>query len=129
MAVDFAARLAARLQRVADLGLSLLQTRLELLGIELQQEVLRLFDAVARVALAMLLLSFGLFFAVSLLVVLLWDGYRLWALGGAAALFLGGGAWLMRDARTRLQPSPGGTFAASVDELRQDRAQVGARPE
>ena len=129
MAVDFAARLAARLQRVADLGLSLLQTRLELLGIELQQEVLRLFDAVARVALAMLLLSFGLFFAVSLLVVLLWDGYRLWALGGAALLFLGGGAWLMRDARTRLQPSPGGTFAASVDELRQDRAQVGARPE
>jgi uncharacterized membrane protein YqjE len=129
MAVDFAARLSARLQRVADLGLSLLQTRLELLGIELQQEVLRLFDAVARVALAMLLLSFGLFFAVSLLVVLLWDGYRLWALGGAALLFLGGGAWLMRDARTRLQPSPGGTFAASVDELRQDRAQVGARPE
>ena len=129
MAVDFAARLASRLQRVADLGLSLLQTRLELLGIELQQEVLRLFDAVARVALAMLLLSFGLFFAVSLLVVLLWDGYRLWALGGAALLFLGGGAWLMRDARTRLQPSPGGTFAASVDELRQDRAQVGARPE
>lgn len=129
MAVDFAARLAARLQRVADLGLSLLQTRLELLGIELQQEVLRLFDAVARVALAMLLLSFGLFFAVSLLVVLLWDGYRLWALGGAALLFLGGGAWLMRDARTRLQPRPGGTFAASVDELSQDRAQVGARPE
>lgn len=129
MALDFASRLAARLQRVADLGLSLLQARLELLGIELQQEVLRLFDAVARAALAMLLLAFGLFFAVALLVVLLWDGYRLWALGGAAALFLACGAWLMRDARMRLQPSPGGSFAASVDELAKDRAHVGAPPE
>jgi uncharacterized membrane protein YqjE len=126
MAVDFSARLGARLQRVADLLLSLLQVRLELLGIELQQEVLRLFDAVARAALAMLLLAFGLFFAVSLLVVLLWDGYRLWALGCAALLFLGGGAWLLRDARTRLQPSSHGSFATSVDELAKDRAQVGA---
>jgi uncharacterized membrane protein YqjE len=129
MATDFAARLATRLQRVADLALELLQNRLELLGVEFQQEVLRLFDAVARMALGLLLLAFGLFFGVVLLVLLLWDGYRLWALGGAALLFLGAGAWLLRDARTRMQPGLGGSFAASVGELAKDRAQVGARAE
>ncbi|MEY8879561.1 MAG: phage holin family protein [Leptothrix sp. (in: b-proteobacteria)] len=119
---DFIDRASERLRRIADIGLALLHTRLQLLGVELQQELLRVYEALLRAVLALLLLTLGVFFAVALLVVLLWDGYRLQALGGAAMLLIGGGLWLLRDARRRLQVLPGGTFAASVGELRRDRA-------
>lgn len=128
MPSEISSRLAGRLQRIGDLLLALLQNRLELLGVELQQELQRLLAAVARAALALLLIGLGLFFAVALLVVLFWDDHRLWVLGGAAALFLLLGVWLIRDAATRLQPREGGLFAASVDELGRDRAAIGAAP-
>lgn len=130
--MDFTAtprRLLARLQRMADLALSLLQNRLELLGNELQQELLRAFDALVRGAAGLLLLGFGVFFLAAFFVVLFWDGYRLIALGGASALFLLAGVWLLRDARARLQPQ-GGPLAASLAELVRDREHLArANPE
>jgi uncharacterized membrane protein YqjE len=120
-------RLLGRLQGLADLVLSLLQTRLELLGNELQLEMLRAFDALLRGVAALLLLMFGGFFAMVLVVALLWDSHRLAALAGAATLCIGVGLWLLLAARRRLL-NAGQLFAASLAELARDREQVGPPP-
>lgn len=113
--------LLAALRRLLAGGVEMLRVRLELLGTEIEQEKLRLFDAVLWAGLALLLLGMGLLFLCGLIVVLLWEGHRLLALGGLAALCLGGGAWLLQRARARLR-APGSLFAASVAELARDRA-------
>ena len=121
--IDFAAaprRLLARLQNAADLALALLHNRLELLGNDLQLEVRRIFDALLRGALGLLLLACGIFFAGALVVAVFWDTHRLLALGGVAAVLLLAGAALVADARRRLQP-PGGPLAATLAELARDR--------
>jgi uncharacterized membrane protein YqjE len=116
-------RLLGRLQGLADLLLAQVQTRLELLGNELQLEVLLAFDALLRGAAGLLLLVFGLFFFMTFLVALLWDSYRLPALAGAALIFIAAGGALMLAARRRLQRA-GHVFAASLAELKRDREQL-----
>lgn len=112
--------LFASLRQLLASGVEMLRVRLELLGTEIEQEKLRLFDTVLWAGLALLLLGMGLLFLCGLIVVLLWEGHRLLALGGLAALCLGTGFWLLRRARQRLH-APGGLFAASVAELARDR--------
>lgn len=101
-------------------GLEALRVRLELLGTEVEEEKLRLFDAVLWAGLALLLLGMGLLFLCGLVIVLLWDSHRLLALGGLALLFLGGGAAVLMLARQRLR-APGGLFRSSVSELARDQ--------
>jgi uncharacterized membrane protein YqjE len=108
-------------------GVETLRVRLELLSTELEEEKIRLFDAVLWAGLALLLLGMGLLFLCGLVVVLFWESHRLLALGGLAALFLGGGFWVLQTARQRLQ-APGGLFATSVAELARDRETLGREP-
>jgi uncharacterized membrane protein YqjE len=119
--------LLTRLQGLAELGLKLLQTRLELIGNELQLEVLLAFDALVRGAAGLLMLIFGVFFLTTFLIALVWDSYRLLALGVAAALFIGVGSTFLLAARQRLQRA-GHVFAASLAELKRDREQLGDKP-
>ncbi|MEY2686094.1 MAG: hypothetical protein RL375_292 [Pseudomonadota bacterium] len=119
--------LLARLQGIAELGLELLQTRLELIGNELQVEVLLAFDALVRGAAGLLMLIFGVFFLTTFLIALVWDSYRLLALGLAAAVFIGVGGALLLAARRRLQRA-GHVFAASLSELQRDREQFSGKP-
>lgn len=121
MAPDTDGGLFAALRRLLTSGVELLRVRLALLGTDIEQEKLRLFDAVLWAGLALLLLGMGLLLLCALVVVLLWEQQRLPALAALAALCLGGGAWLLRRARARLR-APGGLFAASVAELARDRA-------
>jgi uncharacterized membrane protein YqjE len=115
--------LASSLRSLVSNGLGLLQTRLELLVIEAQEERVRLLSLLTYGALAFVLLSFGLMFLALLLTVLLWDSHRLLALGVFTAIFLTGGfialIAMLRQART-----PSRLFAASIAELAQDRATV-----
>jgi len=113
--------LFASLRQLLATGIETLRVRLELLSTEVEQEKLRLFDAVLWAGLALLLLGMGLLFLCGLVVVLLWDHHRLLALGGLAALFLGSGVWVMQLARQRLR-APSGLFHTSVAELARDRA-------
>lgn len=120
--------LASSLRSLLGNSLALLQTRLELLSIEAQEERVRLLSLVTYGALAFVLLSFGLMFFALLLTVLLWDSHRLLALGIFTAIFLTGGAIalvaMLRQART-----PSKLFAASIAELAQDRAALnGSEP-
>jgi uncharacterized membrane protein YqjE len=119
--------LLTRLQGIAELGLELLSTRLELIGNELQIEVLLAFDALVRGAAGLLMLIFGVFFATTFLIALVWDSYRLLALGVAAVLFIGVGGTLLLAARRRLQRA-GNAFAASLAELKRDREQFIGKP-
>ncbi|MBK6851841.1 MAG: phage holin family protein [Burkholderiales bacterium] len=119
--------LLTRLQGIAALGLELLQTRLELIGNELQIEVLLAFDALVRGAAGLLMLIFGVFFLTTFLVALVWDSYRLLALAAAATLFIGVGGLFLMEARRRLQ-RVGNVFAASLAELKRDREQFIGKP-
>jgi len=118
--------LLASLRRLLATGLEIAQVRLELLAVELEQEKLRIFDGLLWAALALLMLGVGLLLAVGLLLLLVWDGHRLAALGVLSVLFLGAGALLARLARSRLS-SPQGIAAGSLDELARDRAALEGR--
>jgi uncharacterized membrane protein YqjE len=116
-------RLLHRLHRMADLVLGLAQTRLELIGNELQLELLLAFDALMRGAAGLLLIAIGLLFFTAFVVALFWDSYRLVALGLSAGIFVAIGTALLLAARRRLQ-QVGQVFAASLAELAQDREQL-----
>lgn len=113
--------LAASLRSLFSNGLALLQTRLELLSVEAQEEKAHLFALLGYGAAAFLLLSFGLIFLAVLLTVILWDSHRLLALGAFTAVFLTGGGIALAVALRLVRRRPK-LFAASIAELVQDRA-------
>lgn len=114
------AGLFASLKGLLGTTVALLQNRLQLLGVELAEERLRLLSLVTYGAIALICLSAGLVFVAVFLTVLLWDSHRLLALGIFAALFLVAGgvtlAMAMRYAR-----AGSNLFVASLAELHKDR--------
>lgn len=112
-------------RRLADTALGLAQVRLALFGTELEQEKQRLFDALVRAALGLMLAGLALVLAVGFVVLLFQEGYRLPAVGVLTLLFAGGAWALLRSARARLQAGEGGPFALSLAELRRDRRGLG----
>jgi len=122
---EAATGLFASLRRLAGTMAGIVLVRLELLGTELEQEKLRLVSALWLAVAALMLLWLALVLFVGLIVLLLWDGYRLAAVGGLALLLAGTGGWLLHRARQRLAPPAGGAFALSLAELRRDRDSLG----
>jgi uncharacterized membrane protein YqjE len=123
------AGLFASLRRLVDTAVGIVQVRLELLGTELEQEKLRVFEALLWAGTALMALGLTLALAVAFVVLLFWDGYRLAAVGVLTLLFAGGTAWLVHKARERLQAPDGGAFALTLGELRKDRRDLGVPPE
>lgn len=115
------------LKRLASTGLELVQVRLELLASELEQEKLRIFDALAWAAIGLLLLGLGLLLAAALLVALTPEPWRPLTLAVLILGCLGGGVLLLNRARLRLA-SPGGLLAASRAELARDGDGLAAPP-
>jgi len=109
------------LRRLSATTLGIAQVRLELFGTELEAEKLRLFDALWRAALGLLMLGVALVLAVGFVLLLFWDGYRLAALGVTTLLFAVGGAGLLVRVRVGLRADEGGPFALSLGELQRDR--------
>lgn len=106
-------------------AVGLLQNRLELLAVEVQEEKLRLASLAAWGLAAVLLLCAGIVFLAIFLTVLFWDGNRLLVLGLATAALLATGLLSMLMAWRALRRGSG-LFAASLAELRQDRAALDA---
>ena len=116
-------------KRALDALLELAQVRLELLGTELQAEKLRLFDALAKAIIALVMLGLALVLALGFVVLLFWEGYRLAAVGVLTVLLAAGGAALLLSARRALNLDDGGPFGLTLGELRRDRAGLqGERP-
>ena len=114
-------RLSESLHGIVDAGLQTVQTRLELLAVELQEEKLRLTGLALNTVLAGLLLGFGLVFLMVFLTVLFWEEHRLLALGISTAVCLGGGLLAASNA-ARAFRSGTKLFSASLAELARDRA-------
>lgn len=102
-------------------ALTLLQTRLQLLATELEEERQRLLALLLWGGIAVLALGAGVVFVAIFLTVLLWDSHRLLVLGLFAVFFVGFGLFALLLAR-RLAAASSGLFAASLAELSQDRA-------
>ena len=114
-------RLSESLHGIVDAGLQTVQTRLELLAVELQEEKLRLTGLALNTVLAGLLLGFGLVFLMVFLTVLFWEEHRLLALGISTAVCLGGGLLAASNA-ARAFRSGTKLFSASLAEFARDRA-------
>ncbi len=117
-------RLGESLRGLIDSGLQTVQTRIELLVLEIQEEKLRLTGLVINAVLCGLLLGFGIVFLMVFLTVLFWDEHRLLALGVGTGICLLGGAWAgFRVAGAFRSGSQ--LFSASLAELRLDREAFG----
>ncbi len=114
------------LRQLLSTALDLAQVRLELLVADLQLEKLRLVEVALRALLGLLLLGLGLLLLIGFLLMLLWDGYRLPALGVLTLLCLGGGALLLQAAKRRLREGDE-LLAATRAEFERDRAALRAR--
>ena len=101
-------------------GVTLLHNRLELLGVELAEERVRLISLLAYGAAGVLCILAGLIFFAIFLTVLLWESNRLLALGAFSALFLGAGIASLTLAMS-LARAGSSLFSASLAELRKDR--------
>ena len=114
------------LRRLFETAVGIVQVRLELFGSELEQEKLRLYDALLLAAIGLLLVILALVLAIAFVVLMFQEGYRLPAVGVLALGFGAGGWWLLRRARDGLRAGDGGPFALSLGELRRDREGLGA---
>jgi len=101
-------------------GVTLIHNRLELLGVELAEERVRLISMLTYGGAAFLCIAAGLVFLAVFLTVLLWESNRLLALGVFSALFLGAGIASLTLAIS-LGRSGSKLFSASLAELRKDR--------
>ncbi len=106
---------------LASTALGVVQTRIELLATEWEEERARL----GRIWVAM---SFALFFtgiatvlAAAFVVLIFWESYRLWALGGVAVLFVIAAAACWRIAAAAIAAKPR-LFTATLSALAEDRA-------
>lgn len=108
-------------------GLALLQTRVELLAVEIDAERSRLLRMMAFGLLTFFLLGFGALALALWLTILLWDTQRLLPLALLSGLLLGGG---LVSLALFLRPLFAGSrlFAATLAEFTQDREALERRP-
>ena len=118
--------LFASLSRLLATVLQTAQVRLELLGTEVELEKRRIFDGLLWGGIAIAVLALGLVLLCGFVILLLWDVYRLTAVGGMTVLFLLAGGLMLNHARVRLQnrSSTKGMFDASLAELKQDQSDL-----
>ncbi len=107
-------------------SVTLVHNRLELLGVEVAEERVRLVSLLAYGGAAFLCLAAGLIFLAVFLTVLMWDNNRLLALGVFSALFLGAGIASLLLTMS-LARSGSKLFSASLAELRKDSDALAAR--
>ena len=113
--------LAQRLGRIVDSSLGLVQTRLALLAVEVEEEGIRIGTALFNIILAALFIAFGLLALAVFITVALWDTHRLVAIGLVTLFFLGMGLWTGSNAQRRLKQGKR-LFTDSVAEIGRDRA-------
>ena len=106
--------------------IAIAHTRLELLSTELEEEWLRLSSMLVWTLVALGCAGLGVVLATLFVVVVLWDTFRLLALGIPAILFILGAAlaWLVVRGKARAKPR---LFAASLTELSKDREELTSR--
>ena len=115
------AGLFGQLQQSLGTVIELLRVRLALLGTELGLEKQRLAAGLFWGAAALMCLTLAAALFCGFVILLLWDGYRLAAVGVLVLLFLGCGVFLLQVAQRRLG-TESNLFSTSLAELERDRA-------
>ena len=107
--------------------LEILQTRVEIVATEFEEERVRLRELVVFGILTLFFVGVGLTLFTLFIVVLYWDSHRVAVLGGVALLYLGLGGLTGIILYRRLKSRPR-LFAATLSELTKDRDQLSSRP-
>lgn len=92
--------------RLAGTFIAILQTRLELLGVEVEEESLRFFSYFFLALAAMLCFGMALLLAVVLIIVLYWDSQRLPVLISLMVLFALSGVTILFGLRKHYRLKP-----------------------
>ena len=117
------------LQSVRNLAATLaalLQTRLELLATELEEEKLRVARLLLWGFIALFFLALGVVMTTLFIVILFWDTHRSWVSGLLAAAYLGIGIFVALRVRGKAR-AKSRLFTASLAELAKDREQLRPR--
>jgi len=112
------------LRNLAHTLLAAVQTRLEILATEIEEERLRLEQLLVLMLVAAFCLGMGVLLAVFFIVVFFWDTHRLESIAGLAGIFFACGTALGWTLRTRAR-ARGKPFAATRGEIARDRAALG----
>ena len=121
------AGLMGSVKRLAGTVLAIIQTRLELLSNELEEERLRVRQMVLYGSVVMFLFAMATMLMTMFVVVLFWDSYRLQVLGGLTVLFLFAGL-LVLNALRRAAAERSKLFSTSLSELSDDIDRLTPRP-
>jgi uncharacterized membrane protein YqjE len=110
----------ASLRGLAATAVAIAQTRLQLLGNELEEQGIRGAQMLALGAIAFFCAAVGILLVTAWIVIALWDRYRLLTVAVLALIYFGGCvvALLRLKAKAAARPK---LFAASLAELRRDR--------
>lgn len=124
---DHSPGLLASLQRLMAALLEILQTRVEIVATEFEEERARLQELVVFGILMLFFVGIGLTLLTLFVVMLYWDTHRLAVLGWVALLYLGlgGAAGIVLYRRIKSRPR---LFATTLSELVRDRHQLNSRP-
>lgn len=119
--------LLASVRRLLGTLLEIVQTRIEIVATEFEEERIRLRELVVFGFLALFFISVGLTLATLFVIALYWDSHRLAVLGSVAILYLGLGGLAVMLLRRRLK-SRSRLFATTLSELAKDRDQINSPP-
>jgi len=121
------AGLMVSVKRLAGTLLAIIQTRLELLSNELEEERLRVAQMLFYGSVTLFLFGMATMLMTVFVVVLFWDSYRLQVLGGLTMLFLVAGL-LVLNALRRAARERSKLFSTSLSELSDDIDRLTPRP-
>lgn len=108
------------LRRLIGAAFAILQTRLELIGIELAEEKERLIGVLFLGLAAMMLATMALIAFTALIAIAFWDTWRWQALAGITLVYALAALFCALKARSGLRNAPL-VFQATLDEFEKDR--------
>lgn len=114
------------LRNLATTLVALLQNRLELLATDLEEERVRLLQVLFWAAGALFFFALGVLMITMIVLLLLWDSYRLTGIVVLAAVFLAIAAGLAIGVYKRIHRRSR-LFSASLDELAKDKERLTSR--
>lgn len=115
--------LLASIKGLANTGVSIAQTRLELLSVDAQIARNKLISLLVLIISALFFLFFGLVMLALLIVIYSWESDRLFALSLLTAAFIGIGLVLALIIRQSIRTMPR-LFEASIAELAKDKEEL-----
>ena len=114
-------------RRLAASLLAMVQTRLEIVATEFEEERERLQELVVYGLMSILFIIFGMIFLTLLVVLWLWEDHRYTVLGAFTVIYLGLGAIAFTRLRRKLRERSR-LFATTIAELKKDRESLTPRP-